>query len=67
MKMKNDKVYIDQMLDSIRKIELFVKGIDRGNFFENALVQSGVIMQLTLIGELSKKISKDTKEKINLP
>ena len=65
--MKNDKVYIDQMLDSIRKIELFVKGIDRGNFFENALVQSGVIMQLTLIGELSKKISKDTKEKINLP
>ena len=65
--MKNDKVYIDQMLDSIRKIELFVSGIDKANFFENSLVQSAVIMQLTLIGEVSKKVSSDTKEKINLP
>ena len=65
--MKSDKVYIDQMLDSIRKIELFVKGIDRENFFENSLVQSAVIMQLTLIGEVSKKISDDLKKKVSLP
>ncbi len=55
------------MLDSIRKIELFVNGIDRENFFENSLVQSAVIMQLTLIGEVSKKISDDLKNKVGLP
>ena len=60
-------MYIDQILDSIRKIELFVVGVDKESFFENSLVQSGVIMQLTLIGEVSKKISEDTKKKIHLP
>ena len=65
--MKNNKVYADQILDSIRKIELFVNGIDRANFFENSLVQSAVIMQLTLIGEISKKISDDLKKNIDLP
>src|SRR3989344_6267860 len=67
MKMKNDKVYIDQILDSIRKIELFVNGVDKENFLENSLVQSAVIMQLTLIGEVSKKISDDLKKKVALP
>ncbi len=65
--MKNDKVYTDQMLDSIRKIELFVNGIDKEHFLENQLVQSAVIMQLTLIGEVSKKISDDVKKGANLP
>ena len=65
--MKNDKVYISQILDSIKKIELFIKEIDKENFSKNILVQSAVIMQLTLIGEISKKISNDLKEKINLP
>ncbi|OGZ65578.1 MAG: hypothetical protein A3C50_02905 [Candidatus Staskawiczbacteria bacterium RIFCSPHIGHO2_02_FULL_43_16] len=65
--MKNDKVYIDQILDSIRKIELFVNGVDKENFLENSLVQSAVIMQLTLIGEVSKKISDDLKKKVALP
>ena len=65
--MKNDKIYIYQILDSIKKIELFVKGVDKESFFTNSLIQSGVIMQLTLIGEVSKKISGDSKVKINLP
>lgn len=65
--MKNDQVYIDQILDSIRKVELFVDGVDKQKFLIDALVQSGIIMQLTLIGEISKKISNDLKEKIDLP
>ncbi len=65
--MKNNRVYTDQILDSISKIEMFVNGIDKENFLTNSLVQSGVIMQLTLIGEISKKISGDLKAKINLP
>ncbi len=67
MTIKNDKVYVDQILDSIRKIESFVDGIDKDNFSKNSLVQSAVIMQLTLIGEVSKKVSDDLKEKVNLP
>ncbi len=65
--MKNDQVYIDQILDSIAKIELFIKDVNKENFLTNSLVQSGVIMQLTLIGEVSKRISDDLKKKIDLP
>ena len=65
--MKNDQVYVDQILDSIRKIESFVNELDKQSFLTNTLVQSGVIMQLTLIGEISKKISNDLKRKIDLP
>mgnify|MGYP001574169543 FL=1 len=65
--MKSDKLYIDQMLDSIRKIELYVKEFDKNKFLTDSKTQSAVILQLTLIGEISKKISERTKLKIDLP
>lgn len=65
--MKVEKVYIDQILDSIRKIESFVAGMDKKMFFSDEKTQSAVILQLALIGEVSKKISAKTKELIDLP
>ncbi|MEK7587191.1 MAG: DUF86 domain-containing protein [Patescibacteria group bacterium] len=65
--MKDDKVYIDQILDSVNKIEKFVDSFDKEKFLTDQKTQSAVIMQLALIGEISKKISVDTKSKIDLP
>jgi uncharacterized protein with HEPN domain len=65
--MKTDKLYVDQILDSISKIESFVEGFDFDKFEKDQKTQSAVILQLALIGELSKKISNDTKSKTNLP
>jgi uncharacterized protein with HEPN domain len=65
--MKSDKLYIDQILDSIQKIESYTKNISNEDFLKNSLVQSGVIMQLILIGETSKKISEEMKSITNLP
>ncbi|MEK7535790.1 MAG: DUF86 domain-containing protein [Patescibacteria group bacterium] len=65
--MKDDSVYIKQVLESIGKIDSFVSGLDREKFNKDAKTQSAVIMQLTLIGEISKKISEDTKRQIDLP
>src|SRR3989344_6514102 len=65
--MKDDKIYIQQMLDAVRKIELFTANIDRANFGADEKTQSAVIMQLMLIGEISKKISTKTKYSIDLP
>ena len=55
------------MLDAVRKIELFTANIDRANFGADEKTQSAVIMQLMLIGEISKKISTKTKYSIDLP
>ena len=65
--MKDDKVYIQQMLDAVRKIELFTANIDRASFGADEKTQSAVIMQLMLVGEISKKISSKIKSSIDLP
>lgn len=65
--MKDNKVYINQILDSISKIELFVNEITEDQFKEDVKTQSAVILQLALIGEVSKKINAETKKSIDLP
>ncbi|MDO8728459.1 MAG: DUF86 domain-containing protein [bacterium] len=65
--MKNDQAYLNYILDSVRKIEKYTSDIDEKSFKEDELRQSGVLMQLTLIGEISKKISDETKNKVKLP
>lgn len=65
--MKDESVYINQILEGISKIESFVSNMTRDAFNEDQKTQSAVIMQLMLIGEISKKISDNTKATIDLP
>jgi len=65
--MKDDKVYIQQVLDAVRKIESFIANTDHVIFGKDEKTQSAVIMQLMLIGEISKKISLKAKGSIDLP
>lgn len=65
--MKSDKVYLEQIFESIGKIRQFVSGIDQAAFLQDQKTQSAVIMQLALIGELAKKISAPTKQVIKVP
>ena len=64
---KDDRVYLEQILDSVKKIREFVKGIDQTAFAKDQKTQSAVIMQLALIGEMAKKISTQTKSEIKVP
>lgn len=65
--MKSDRVYIEQILDSISKIRLFVSGMGQSAFLDDQKTQSAVIMQLALIGEMAKRISDSAKSKIDVP
>lgn len=58
---KDDLAYIDHILDCIRKIKEYSKGVSLKDFKTNELVQDGIIRNIEIIGEASKKISKDTK------
>ena len=50
-------------MDSVAKIERYTEGIDYENFLGDELLQDGVIRQLQIIGESSKRISKEFKKK----
>lgn len=65
--MKTDEVYLAQMRDAVQKVEEFVSGMGKADFEIDSKTQSAVIMQLTLVGELAKKISEDTRRSIELP
>ena len=49
-------------MDCIRKINEFSKGLSLKEFKTNELVQDAIIRNIEIIGEASKKISKETKQ-----
>ena len=59
--MKEDKIYLQHVLDSIKNIENFIEDMEEKEFIKNILVQSAVIRQLEIIGEAVKKLSTDLK------
>ena len=65
--MKNDHVYLKQIIEAITKIMDFTKGFSHEQFSADQKTQSAVIMQLALIGELAKHVPKETRSKIDLP
>ena len=59
--MKEDKIYLLNILEAIEKIETYtVSGKDK--FIKSTLIQDGVIRNLEIIGEATKRISPDLKE-----
>jgi len=59
--MKDDKIYIDHILQSIARIENYISGKDYQAFYDDFMTQDAVVRQLEIIGETSKKISKDLR------
>ena len=65
---KNDHVYLEHILESIKKIEDFVYGITKFEFDRSVLIQDAVIRNIEIIGEATKKISKQfTKSHPEIP
>ncbi len=61
--MKDNQLYIKHILDAIEIIKEYLEGTDCDDFLENKLVQDGIIRQLEVIGEASKRLSEDFKNK----
>jgi hypothetical protein len=65
--MKDDRVYLAQILDAMGKIREFTAEMDCAAFLKDRKTQSAVIMQLAIIGELAKRISAPVKSSIDVP
>lgn len=65
---KDDEVYLRHILDAIMKIEEYTEDIEYEDFVEQLLVQDGVIRQLEIMGEATKRLSIDFRnEHSNIP
>ena len=61
---KEDSIYLHHITDAIEYIEEYIQGLDYNGFIKKRLVQDGVIRQIEIIGEATKKLSNEIKENI---
>jgi uncharacterized protein with HEPN domain len=62
--MKRDyRLFIEDILDCIEKIDEFVGNMDFDEFFRDDKTRSAVVRKLEIIGEASKNIPKRIREK----
>ena len=59
--MKDDKIYIEHILQSIDRIQTYIAGKDHQIFSDDFMTQDAVVRQLEIIGEATKRISKDLR------
>ncbi|MEK7208534.1 MAG: DUF86 domain-containing protein [Patescibacteria group bacterium] len=59
---KDIHVYLEDILESIEKIEGYTKGLDFAEFEENTEHQDAVIRRLEILGEAVKRISQSVRE-----
>ena len=60
--MSRDLVYAWDMLVAARKVTKFVSGISEDEFLDDELVQSAVLHQFTILGEVSKRLSETFRQ-----
>lgn len=60
---KYNLVYLNHILDAISRIEEYTKDINYESFIINNLVQAGVIREMEIIGEATKRLNLEFKEK----
>jgi len=68
MKSREYKLFIEDILESIEKIQRYIKNLDYEKFKDNELVADAVIRNLEIIGEASKNIPDNIRAKYpNVP
>ena len=63
MKKRDVRVFLEDILESIEKIEEYTTDINEEEFYENTFVQDAVIRRLEIIGEAVKNIPDDFRVK----
>jgi len=63
MKKRDDSIYLRHILDAIGRIEEYLAGVEEQAFARNALLQDGAVRQLEIIGEATKRLSSELRER----
>jgi uncharacterized protein with HEPN domain len=59
---RDDTVYLQHILDAIKTIESYLRGVSETKFNDTSLLQDGAIRQIEIIGEAVRHISKDLRK-----
>lgn len=60
---KDPKPYLDDILESIEKIEEYTKNIKEKKFYQSSQIQDAILRRLEIIGEAVKNLPKNFRDK----
>ena len=63
MKVREDTVYLRHILDAAERIGRYLAGVDWARFEGDELLQDGVIRQLEVMGEATRRLSRELRER----
>jgi uncharacterized protein with HEPN domain len=63
MTVRDDSLYLLHILDAISQIESYLQNLDYDAYSQSRLVQDAVIRQLEIIGEATKNLSLELRER----
>ncbi len=63
MKKRTNKMFVEDILDTMDKIDRYIKGLTYEAFSKNELVVDAVIRNLEIIGEASRNILENVRRK----
>ena len=61
--MKDNIVYLKQIIDYVNDIEKYIEGVNIDDFEKNGMLQDAVIRKIELIGESANRLSVEFWEK----
>lgn len=59
MNRRDDKVYLQHVLDAILAIERFTGGVTYEQFVRNEMMQQAVVRELEIVGEAGRNLSEE--------
>ena len=62
MKNPDDLIYLRHILEAIEKIEHYLSAVDQDRFRGDTLIQDGVIRQVQIIGEATRRLSVQLRD-----
>lgn len=61
--MRDYKLYLDDMLEAVKRIEQYARGVTFEKLKKDTLVLDGIVRNLEIIGEAAKNIPSQFREK----
>ena len=61
--MKDDRVYLEHITDSFRKLLIYAEGMTLNEFLTDSKTQDACVRQLEVAGEAAKRISMPLRER----
>lgn len=61
--MRRDQVTLVDIAQACRSILEFIQGMDRDSFFEDLKTRSATLHQLLIVGEATKRLSQELRER----